>query len=322
MPYSYVKFNSNDANDFDGLSNFTVNLPRPIENCKSVHVKHFSMPNTSYNIREAYNYLWWYETRGDGALANNPVLLSAIIPPDFYSVPHLCSTISTLMTSASASKFAEGQTVRALTYEVTQIPSSTVENTYHVQIIITDPTGGEQKKKFMPVTYHKSIWAQLGFKETFSNDVFVDPSIGVRSIADHRFTTIDKLVNSTKTVIAEFPPRESHELYHVTSSLASSIVEANGKGKVAKPTNFLLTVPNTAQRYSWLQYTPAEPVFHRLDGVSVSSFTLGLADEHGVIMKNSEHQTFSVVLAIEYEDLHNTLTDHHLRTLEWRKSHC
>lgn len=332
MPYHYIRFTSSNPSTTDSISQYDVNLPFPIENCISAHVKSFSMPNTAYNVIEGNNIINWYETTGDGSINGNPALLEASIKPGYYNIEHLCQVIQAAMNEKSEAAVGS-QTTRKMVFQVTQIPSSTAQNKYHIQIIATDPIGGAAVKKFAIVSYDATIWSMLGFKEVFQGTAIRgrfsslvsagNVSNPITSRSDTRLTALGTGVpNSSATIVAAFPPRDSHESYHITSSLASAVNECQADNGVARHTNYLLTVPNTSQRYSWLQYIPTEPVFHDLKGINLNHFTIGLADENGVPMNNSEHQKFSVVIAIEYRDLHQTLNDNQLRTLEWRQNRC
>lgn len=312
MPYEYIRFTS--KNGGDGAATYTVNLPKTIENCVSAHVKSFSMPNTAYNITEGNNLIEWYEYDNSG---NQFRLVTANLPDiKFYSIGELLAEMGTQMTNASSTSGFN------FTYAISQIASTVVINTYHTNVNVIADAGD----KWCPFVSKHSIWEMIGFREIFTtiplhigrvtSTAIINP---ITDAADSRWLSTG-LSPSGVDHVSQFPPRDSHESYHITSSLATSVFQAEADG-TAKHTNYLLTVPNTSNRYSWLQYVPTEPVFHDLGGRSVSQFTIGLADENGFLMNNREHQPFSVVIAIEYRDLHATLEDHQLRTLEWRRSH-
>lgn len=345
MPYEYIKFSSRNAPVNGEESRFTINLPRTIENAVSAHVKSFSMPNTAYNITRKNNTIEWYETIGDNT--NPPALLQATLPTKFYTIEDLIDTIASATTEASQNAktvsfatptvtyegISDRQTTGSITFTTSQIPSTTTVDTYHITLTGTADDNTTANKKFCPVAHKASVWCMLGFPEVFQISPHVHGRVNplldtthlvnpITSRADARFTNLGGTTagsNATKT--ARFAPRDSHESYHITSSLATSVYEGEADG-VVKHTNYLLTVPNQSNRYSWIQYVPTEPVFHDLKGVSLNQFTIGLADENGFTMSNDEHQAFSVVLAIEYKDLHQTFESNQLRTLEWRRSHC
>jgi len=307
------------------------------------------MPNTAYNITDYNNTIEWFETIGNNT--NPPALIQATLPPKFYTVPDLLSTIAAAMTEASINAstvnynspssalyqgIADRQTLASsggLTYTVSQIPSTTTVDTFHVTITGSLNAASTAQKKFCPVSHKFSVWTMLGLTETFQVNPFHHGRVNPLLVSSHlvnpitlrsdgRFTTIiNTTTGSTATLTASFAPRDSHESYHLTSSLATAVYEAEADG-VIRHTNYLLTIPNTSNRYSWLQYVPTEPVFHELNGQNVSQFTIGIADEHGFPMNTEEHQAFSVVLAFEYKDIHQTLESNQLRTLDWRRSHC
>ena len=328
--YDYIRFTSKNAPS-GGKSLFTINLPQTIVNATSCHVKSFSMPNTAYNIQQGANSFEWYETVGNSN--GDVVLLQSSLTPKFYTIADLINTMDGLMTTASVAAKTAGSTLASLTYTMSQIDSANTVSTYHIELSATINAGGTNgtQKKFVPKVYKGSVWAMLGFPETFQaipnffGRVSTDLSVILNPIttaSDTRFTTITLLVSgSSATKTAEFAPRDSHESYHIISSLASAVYEAEADG-VVKHTNYLLTVPNTSNRYSWIQYTPTEPIFHDLLGVNLNQFTIGLADEDGYLMNNDEHQEFSVVIAIEYQPQHGVLNTGQLQTLAWRQSHC
>lgn len=320
MPYEYIRFTSKNSPN-DGQSSYTINLPKTIENCVSAHVKSFSMPNTAYNITEGNNLIEWYEYDSSApvVVGSNPLPLSATLPQiKFYSIAELLTDIGTAMTTASASSGF------GMTFTLTQIASTTAVDTYHTQVNVVSLDANDT---WCPLVHTQSIWEMIGFRVIFNNEPtrgrITHPIITnkITEGTDSRLLSTDLTGAGGVDHVSQFPPRDSHEAYHITSSLATSVYEAQADG-TSKHTNYLLTIPNTSNRYSWLQYVPTEPVFHDLGGRSITSFTLGLADEHGFMMKNTEHQIFSVVLAIEYRDLHQTLEDNQLRTIEWRRSHC
>lgn len=316
MPYEYIRFTSKNRGG-TGRSQYNVNLPRPIENCVSVHVKSFSMPNTAYNITSENNTFDWYEY--DDSTGTVIPLSATLTDIKFYTIAELIQDMTTLMNNKSSSSGA------GLTYAITQIASTTIVDTYHIQVNVQSADAND---KWCPLVHKQSIWEMLGFRVIFTTKSDhhgrVSPNLNeitnkITTAGDTRWLAV---ANSPGVDhVSQFPPRDSHESYHITSSLASAVVEAEGDG-VPRHTNYLLTVPNNSTRYSWLQYIPTEPVFHDLKGTTISNFTIGLADEHGLLMKDDEHQTFSVVLAIEYKDIHQTLEANQLRTLEWRRSHC
>ncbi len=330
--YEYIRFSSRNA-PADGQSLYTINLPKTIQNATSCHVKSFSMPNTAFNVTTKNNSFEWYETIGNNT--NPPPILQATIPAKFYTIEDLITTIATEMTTVSQSTKASGDTLASLTFTMSQIPSTTTVDTFHIELTGTIDAGGTNtaQKKFCPKVYKGSIWTMLGFAETFRvepthhgrvNPV-LEPNLILNPITtrgDGRFKSITATTtgsNATKT--AAFSPRDSHECYHITSSLADAVYEVEADG-VSRHTNYLLTVPNSSNRYSWIHYLPTEPVFHNLHGVNLNQFTIGLADEDGLLMNNEEHQEFSVVLAIEYEPQHKPLNSGQQQTLMWRKSHC
>lgn len=317
MPYTYVRF-TNRNDDSTGKSQYTVDLPSPIENAVSVHVKSFSMPNTAYNVTSENNTFHWYEYDATGG--GNPVLLSATLPDiKFYSIGELVTDMAAAMTSAS---LAAGTN---FTYTITQIASSVTVDTYHINVNVVSTDNND---KWCPLVHKQSLWDMLGFRVIFTTAADhrgrVTPSLNhitneITSGADTRLLATSTGAGTDH--VSEFPPRDSHESYHITCSLANSVYEIEA-GAQPRHTNYLLTIPNNSNRYSWLQYVPTEPVFHNLKGATINQFTIGLADEHGLLMNNNEHQSFSVVLAFEYRDLHATLEANQLRTLEWRRSHC
>lgn len=315
MPYEYVRFTSHNSPLTSTDSRYTINLPKPIQNAVSAHVKSFSMPNTAFNVNEGNNLLEWYEyDDSTGTISIN----SASLPDTkFYSIGELLADISTAV-SAETSLFE---------ILLTQIASSVSIDTYHTNLNLTNDV--DDNDKFCPIVVKGSIWEMIGFRPNFLvNPVHhgrVTPSLVIAHITNPIVDSADTrwLAGSLSGVnhVSQFPPRDSHESYHITSSLATAVYEAEADG-VARHTNYLLTIPNSSNRYSWIQYIPTEPVFHELSGQTLSSFTIGLADENGFPMKCTEHQVFSVVIAIEYRDLHQTLEANQLRTLEWRRSHC
>ena len=343
MPYEYVRFTSKNS-PVDGRSLYTVNLPTSIQNAVSVHVKSFSMPNTAYNITAQNESIEWFETIGDNT--NTPVLLQATLPRKFYTVSDLIATVADAMTETSGNAatayfsiptavyagVSNRRTVGGITFTSTQISGTTAVDTFHVTLTGTANATTTAVKKFAPLAHKFSIWTILGFDETFQIDALhhgrVNPFVSnivvnpILSRVDGRFISLGgPNQGTTITKTAAFAPRDSHESYQIVSSLASSVQEIEADG-VSKRTNYLLSVPNTSSRYSWLHYVPTEPVFHQLKGVSLNQFTIGLADEHGFVMENNEHQAFSVVLAIEYREIHQTLEANQLTTLEWRRAHC
>ncbi len=314
MPYEYIRFTSKGGQD--GSSNYTINLPKTIENCVSAHVKSFSMPNTAYNITEGNNLIEWYEYDDSSSEVR---LVEANLPDiKFYSIAELLQDIGVVMTAAS------GSSGFGMVFTLTQIASTNIVDTYHTQVNVVS---NDANDLWCPFVHEQSIWEMIGFRIIFNSfRPFgrITSAITLNQIQDandSRFLNTNLFINNGVDHVSQFPPRDSHEAYHILSSLASSVYEAKGD-EYTKRTNYLLTIPNTSNRYSWLQYVPTEPVFHDLGGKSVTSFTIGLADEHGFLMKNTEHQIFSVVIAIEYRDIHQTLEDNQLRTLEWRRSHC
>lgn len=316
MPYEYVRFTSKNSLT-SGKSQYTINLPKTIENAVSVHVKSFSIPNTAYNVTSENNTFDWYEY---DATADTVTRVSATLPDiKFYSIGELVQDMASVMTSASSSSGT------GMTFAITQIASTVAVDTYHIQVNVISSDAND---KWCPLVHKQSLWEMLGFRVIFTTAVNhhgrVNPALGhitnpITSGADTRLlaTAADPGVDH----VSQFPPRDSHESYHITSSLADSVYEVEADG-VAKHTNYLLTVPNTSTRYSWLSYVPTEPIFHSLKGQNINQFTIGLADEHGLLMNENEHQSFSVVLAFEYRDLHQTLDGNQRRTLQWRQSHC
>lgn len=338
MPYTYVRFTSKNHDD-DQMSRFTVNLPQPIQNAVSVHVKSFSMPNTPYNVTDANKTFGWYEAIGDAT--TDVAYLETFIPPKFYTIADLLSTMATAMTTASqlakTASFATvstQQTSGSLTYTMAQIPNTTTVNTFHVELTATADDTTTSAKSFVPVTHKFSLWCILGFQQEFRIDTHhrgrITPQLQALTLyTDPVLNTNDVRMNAlpsataaaTLTIVAPFAPRDSHESFHITSSLARAVYEAEGD-EVAHHTDYLLVVPNTSNRYSWVQYIPTEPVFHTLDGQNIRQFTIGLADENGIPFKHDEHQHFSVVLAFEWQEMHRTLNANQLQALEYARSHC
>lgn len=338
MPYTYVRFTSKNHSDGQD-SRFTVSLPQPIQNAVSVHVKSFSMPNTPYNVTENNKYFGWYENIGDAT--TNVTYIETSIPPKFYTISDLLSTMATAMTTASAvaktasfATYSQSQTAGSLTFTMAQIPSTTTVNTFHVELTATADDTTATEKAFTPVTHKYSLWTLLGFQQEFLIDKHhrgrITPQLQIMTLyedpvladTDVRMNTLPgAAAGQLKTIVAPFAPRDSSESFHITSSLANSVYEVEGD-EVAHHTNYLLVVPNSSNRYSWIQYIPTEPVFHTLRGENITQFTIGLADENGLPYKHDEHQHFSVVLAFEWQDLHQTLNSNQLKTLEYARSHC
>jgi len=309
MPYTYVRFSSKNLDTTTGKSVYNVNLPTTITNARSVHVKSFSMPNTAYNVTSDNLIFKWYEY--SNAYNTTTEKQASFTEAKYYTIGELISDMTTLMNAASS----------ILTFNLTQIASTTTTNTYliNVNVVSTDPAD-----MWCPVVSTGSVWEQLGFLQNFQFD----------PVVVHRGRMTIPVINPIPDTdiddsrwldpgdhVAQFPPRDSHESFHLTSSLANNVYEEEGDGHT-RHTNYLLTIPNTANRYQWLQYVPAEPVFHDLRGGNVNQFTLGIADEHGDLLDRNEHQTFSVVLAFEYDDPHMTLTENQRRSLHWRSRHC
>jgi len=313
MPYTYVRFSSKNLDTTTGKSVYNVNLPTTITNARSVHVKSFSMPNTAYNVTSDNLKFYWRQYDATSNTINN--MEASFTQAKYYTIGELISDMTTLMNTSNP----------FFTFTMTQVPSTTTTDTYHINVNVVS---SDNNDKWCPVVTIGSIWEQLGFLQNFqleptthhrgraSLTEIINP---ITSSTDERWLNTD--VSLGVDHVAQFPPKDSHESYHITSSLANNVYEADGDG-VTRHTNYLLTIPNTANRYQWLQYVPTEPVFHDLRGDNVNQFTLGIADEHGDLLDRNEHQTFSVVLAFEYDDPHMTLTENQRRSLHWRSRHC
>jgi hypothetical protein len=313
MPYTYVRFSSKNLDTTTGKSIYTVDIPSGIQNARSVHVKSFSMPNTAYNVTSDNLLFKWYEY--DDSTSTIVEKEATFTQAKYYTVGELLSDMTALMNATVGTLF---------TFTISQIPSTTVTNTFliNVNVVSTDIND-----LWCPVVSTGSVWEQLGFLQNFQFDPVVlhrgrstIPVVNpISDGSDSRWLATD--VSPGVDHVAQFPPRDSHESFHITSSLANNVYEAEGDGHT-RHTNYLLTIPNTANRYEWLQYVPTEPVFHDLRGDNVNQFTIGIADEHGDLLDRNEHQTFSVVLAFEYDDQHVTLTENQRRSLHWRSRHC
>lgn len=329
MGVEYLSIDSQFQEHHEQDSKIHVQLPRPIENAKSVRLVSFSTANEFFNI-DGSNNIFTLVSYTAGNLFDEPAIFPIQFEPGYYQASEIIEELN-----AALIEEGNGQGGSSPGFDLVSV---TLFQLSDLRTQITMQAGIAAPKRVViyvepdKLTSH-SIAARLGFNQdqvvtTLKPGLFPTTTTALQE-PFYKNEVLLKFINyivwqppiiQQQVKISKNSAYETHSHIFVESDLVTDFrrltIENNSKNFIKS--HILCKIPCTVNRGSWLHYenTINENMSHTLSGNVISNFSIWLSDENYNVFQKAHYRKYNVVLAFTTQDKKDLINEQSIQAME------